>query len=95
MIVENETPYTAKTIRLTPRAPVVSSAVLGLGLILIGAAMGAGMFGGAMFLAGWEASALYRTIQPYIDARGTYAILWITIAVPILAIWHTNRNSLV
>lgn len=90
MIVENETPYTAETIRLTPRSSVIPSAALGLCLVLVGAVMGAGMFGGAMFLAGWEASAFYRTIQPYIDARGTYAILWFTIAVPILAIWHTN-----
>jgi hypothetical protein len=95
MIVENETPYTAETIRLTPRAPVVSSAALGLSLILIGAAMGAGMFGGAMFLVGWKAAVFYRTLQPYIDARGTYALLWVTIAVPILAIWHTNKNPLV
>jgi hypothetical protein len=93
MISENKTPYTTETIRLTPRASVVPSAVLGLGLVLVGAVMGAGMFGGAMFLAGWEASALYRTIQPYIDARGTYAILWVTIAVPILAIWHTNGKQ--
>lgn len=102
MIIEKETPYTTETINLTPLttrlSPVVTelpAAALGFGLILIGAVMGAAMFGGAMFLSGWEASVVYRTIQPYIDARGTYAILWVTIAVPIYCVWKTNTKSLV
>ena len=90
MIIENETPCTGATIRLRPQ--VRKDVLTGLGLVLIGAALGVGMFGWSMFTIGWEASTLYRTLQPYITERGSYALLTICFATPVVLIWRGNHK---
>jgi len=92
MIKENTQPYIGITQRLTVPQDRLQSAALGMGLLLTGAGLGAGMFGASMFTLGYTASTLYRTVQPYIDARGSYAILWVTVVVPILIIWQRNSD---
>ncbi len=97
-IVENENPAIAETIRLTPITERISPTVhhsdvlLGLGLVLCGAVLGAALFGASMFSAGWVASTVYRTIQPYIEARGSYAVFAICFAIPVLAVWRGNHK---
>ncbi len=92
MIKENEQPCTTETTQLTPARIELGSAALGLGLMLSGAVIGASTFGSAMFLAGYTASTLYRTVQPYIDARGSYAVFAICFAIPLLLVWRGNHK---
>lgn len=96
MIIENKHPYTgitqpliAPTERLsTSQIDQRSRTILALGLILFGW----GSSGVVMFSAGWGASVVYRTIQPYIATRGSYAIFAICFAVPMLLIWRGNHK---
>lgn len=69
----------------TIRVPVPPPLLIGL--------VGGIMLGAGLFLFGYRLGYLAGVLQPWVDARGWIALLFVAIGAPMLMIWHGNNRA--